>query len=389
MAGQVGYKSESTWGVGVTVDQFLPVLASNVTVTEGWLRPMGIRAGRRLKVPARLGARVVSGQVRQELHNVDVATWLYHMFGTVNTTGSGPYTHTYTPGAQRGESLTLQTVVTDADDTSRPFTATGVKFTGWELACQVGQFAELSTDWVGRDVAYHRSVTDGVTTNSDATVTSATAAFTQADLFKPISGTGIPANSYIGQINSATSVELSSSNQVHTSVNATASGTGVTFTLGVAAASASYDAALSPFTFVEGSVSVAGTTVASARGVSLKAAKGLKADRHSLGSRFIREQLDQERWTVDGSITMDFESMARTLNAASAEQVALVLTFSNAPSGGTDSLTVTTNAQISGDPPSLTTNGLEEQTVNFEVSHATSDGSGITAVLINGDASAA
>lgn len=389
MAGQFGYKSESAWGAGGVVDQFLPPLASTISIGEGHLRPAGIRAGRRTKVPARLGARTVSGQVRFELPNIDIATGLTHMLGTVNTVAGPPHQHTATPGAQKGKSMVIQSVVTDGDDVGRPFTSTGVKLSSWELACQVGQFAELSWDWTGRDVYFHRSVTDGVTVSGDATVTSATAVFTKADLFKPISGTGIPANSFIGRINSATSVELSSSNTVHTSVNASASGTGVTFTLGTAAASASYDAALAPFTFLEGSLSVGGSLVSSARGVRLKANKGLKTDRHALGTRFIREQLEKDMWAFDGSITMDFENMARTINAASADQLALVLAFSNAPDGGTDSLTITSNVQIMGDAPSLTGNGLEEQTVNFEAGHASSDASAITAVLVNGDASAA
>jgi len=78
-----------------------------------------------------------------------------------------------------------------------------------------------------------RTVTDGVTTISDATVTSATAAFTTDDVGKPISGVGIPAGATIASRTSATSVELSA--------NATASGTGVTFTIG--------QPSLSEFTF--------------------------------------------------------------------------------------------------------------------------------------------
>lgn len=69
-----------------------------------------------------------------------------------------------------------------------------------------------------------RTVTDGVTTSSDATVTSATAIFTADDVGANISGTGIPAGTTILSRNSATSIELSA--------NATASGSGVTLTIG-------------------------------------------------------------------------------------------------------------------------------------------------------------
>lgn len=307
MSGQVGFVSETTFGTAVTVDKFVPVLASNLTVDEGLMRPRGIRAGRRTLVPARLGAKKVNGQVRLELPYITVATLLKHMFGGVVTSGSGPYTHTATPGAQTGtlKSLTLQVGINDITDTVRAFTASGVKVTGWELACQVGEFAQLSLDWVGKDV---------VTNTALATASYAT-------------GVGIP------------------------------------------------------FTFVEGSVSVGGSSVATARAMTLKGAKNLKADRHVLSSRTIAEQLEQERFEFSGSVTCDFESLTHYATAAAATEVAIVETFSN----GTQSLTITMNAQLMNVAPSLTTNGLEEQTLNFEVGHATSDASAITAVLINSD----
>jgi predicted phage gp36 major capsid-like protein len=68
-----------------------------------------------------------------------------------------------------------------------------------------------------------RVLTDAATTNADATVTSATGAFTSKDVGRPISGAGIPAAATILSINSATSIELSA--------NATATATGVTVTI--------------------------------------------------------------------------------------------------------------------------------------------------------------
>lgn len=152
MAGQVGFKSESVYGTAVTVDQFVPVNTANLSVEEGWMRPTGIRGGRRVQPPAVLGARVVSGSVEMELPAVSIATLLKHYFGAVVTSGSGPYTHTYTPGAMLGDSLTLQVGITDASDTVRPFTAEGVKVTGWSISANVGEFAKTSFEWVGEDV---------------------------------------------------------------------------------------------------------------------------------------------------------------------------------------------------------------------------------------------
>jgi hypothetical protein len=66
---------------------------------------------------------------------------------------------------------------------------------------------------------------DAVTTNASPTVTSATAGFIASDVGKAISGTNIPPNTFIGVVNSATSIGLSSSATVNTPVNATGSGT--------------------------------------------------------------------------------------------------------------------------------------------------------------------
>jgi hypothetical protein len=68
-----------------------------------------------------------------------------------------------------------------------------------------------------------RTVTDGATTTGSATLTSATAAFTADDIGAGVSGTGIPTNTTIIAVNSATSVTMSA--------NATATATAVSVTI--------------------------------------------------------------------------------------------------------------------------------------------------------------
>lgn len=68
-----------------------------------------------------------------------------------------------------------------------------------------------------------RTVTDGATTSASAVVTSATAAFTDGDVGKGISGTGIPGGTTILSRQSATQVTMSA--------NATATGTAVSITV--------------------------------------------------------------------------------------------------------------------------------------------------------------
>lgn len=308
MAGQVAWKTESVYGTGVTPDVFMPVLESKLTIDEGYLRPSGIRAGRRTRNPAVLGARKVTGSTSFELPNVSIAALFKHLFGAVGTTGTNPYTHTFTPGAHLSKSLTLQVGINDAADTVQPFTATGVKVDGWQIDCKVGELAKLSADWTAQTVV------------------------------------------------TATSL-----------------------------ASASYASGLTPFTFVQGTISVNGSAVASAKSATLKCTKGLRNDRNVLGSRLIKEQLEQDRFDFSSEITADFDNLTIFALGVAATQVASVLTFNN----GTDTLTITTSGQVVGDPPSLTTNGLEEQTIRLDHSHATADASAITAVLVNTEASAA
>lgn len=309
MAGQVGWKTETTVGTAVVPDTFAPVLNADLAIDEGYMRPSGIRGGRVTRGIPQLGARTISGSVNMELPNKSIASLLKHLFGAVTTTGaSSPYTHTYTPATAAGKSMTLQVGITDAAGVTQPFTLAGVKPNGWNLSCNVGEFAQLSFD--------------------------------------------------------------------HTAMSA------VTAT---ALAAASYAAGLTPFTFVQGSISVDGSPIASARSVTLSAAKNLKTDRHVIGSRNIREQLNQDLYDFTTEVTADFENLTLFNLIANATPVASVYQFSN----GTDSLEITTNGIVVGDAPSLTNPGIEEQTIRLEHGSGTSDANTVTAVLINGEASAA
>lgn len=79
-----------------------------------------------------------------------------------------------------------------------------------------------------------RQVTDGVTTSGGFTLTSATAAFTQDDVDKTISGTGLAASSKIVTVVSATTVVLDKA--------MTVTNTGVTVTIGASRTLATLDA---------------------------------------------------------------------------------------------------------------------------------------------------
>lgn len=308
MAGQVGWKSEVSWGTGVTVDTFMPVLSADMTIDEGYLRSNAIRAGRRTRSLGRLGAKTVGATVDMELPNTSLATLLKHILGDVDTTGAGPYVHEFTPGEHAGQSMTVQVGIEDTTGTVRPFTLTGSKVNSATLSCSVGELAQLSVDISARD-----------------------------------------------------------------------------YTTATALATASYAADLIPFTFIEGSVEVNGSPVASARSATLTINKGLKTDRHVIGSRLIREQVEQDHFEITTEITADFDSMTLFDLIAAGTAVTSVLTFDN----GSETLVVETNGQIVGDPPSLTNPGIEEQTIRLDHSSNTSDAETITVTLTNDEATAA
>lgn len=308
IAAQFGYKTEASWGTGVTVDKFLELVNEGVA-NDGGARyeSRGIRAGRLTKHRAARGVAHIGGPIVIELPNVSVAPLLMHMFGAVSTSGAGPYTHTYTPGDLRTQSFTAQIGRPSNDGTVQPFTWAGAKIPSWQMACQVGSYVTLTLD---------------VTAKSETTATSL--------------------------------------------------------------AVASYAAGYTPFTFVQGSLTVAGSSVA-VNGFTLSGNNGLKSDRQGPGAAAIREQVQTALRDYSGVITAEFEGLTQYNRFINATQVAAVFTFSN----GTDSLTITTNVEFTGESPKVEGPAELIQPLPFSVLHATADASAITAVLVNTDSSAA
>lgn len=151
-ASQIGYAKESTWGTPVTVTRFIPVLASSLTKEIESTKSAAVYGGRRVRTPA-LEARTnvtVGGDVQHEVYDESIGLLLEAMFGGVQTTGAGPYTHTFTPGAL--PSLTVQEGLDANDATIYPFTFEGMKVSEWELAAAVGEVATLGVTMVGEDM---------------------------------------------------------------------------------------------------------------------------------------------------------------------------------------------------------------------------------------------
>jgi hypothetical protein len=307
MPGQIGIKTEVTPGTAVTPDTFFRYRSEDLRNERQILKPEVITSFLTDEAGVS-GGNNISGSFTMPLSNVDIAVLLNHCFGAVNTTGAGPYTHTFTPGSLAGKAFTLQKGVEALDGTVHPFTYAGCKVTSWEITAEVDAIAQMVTNVIGQ---------------SETTAT--------------------------------------------------------------ALASQSLDAGWVPFSFVQCSLTVGAVSRNYVRSLTLAGDNALEA-RRRLGSVDAKEGRPTGQRAYTGTISNDFEDLTDYGLFVAGTESALVATFDN----GTDSLVITANIQYDGDTPGTGGPGeLVEQSLPFTCVRSTDDGSTITAVLINGESSAA
>lgn len=375
---QIGMAIESVVGTAVTPTTFFPFVSESLKQEKGRLESDGIIAGRRVLTGNMWngGNVTIGGDVNLELYQRGLGKLFKLMFGGAATTGAGPYTHTFTPASLLGLSGTFQ-VGRGAVGTVVPYTYTGCKVASWEIACKTGEIATLGLTLVAMNEIGYRTVADGVTTNASAAFSSATLGLlADDDIGKPISGTGIPVGTTIAGITSATAGTLSA--------NATATGTGVTFTVGVPLATASYLDTQKPLKFNYGSATLGGATLP-IRSISIAGDNGLDDNRRFLGSRYVREPIEAGLRKYDGKMELEFTDTVAYTQYLAGTMASLVLNF--LIPGTTDSATITANVRLDGETPNVGDRGLLSQSVNFKAISTVggADASAITAVVINGD----
>lgn len=152
LSGQIGYKAESTYGTGVTVDRFLPLISESIKPQIQRLESAGIIAGREILDSEQwaAGNKTYAGQVQHELYDHGIGLLFTWLLGAVSTTGAGPYTHTFTPGDLSDDFFTMQIGRPDIGGTVRPYTYTGCMATGFEIALKQGEIATLGMDVVAQ-----------------------------------------------------------------------------------------------------------------------------------------------------------------------------------------------------------------------------------------------
>lgn len=375
---QVGYGVEATPDLPVTVSQFIPAISETLMQDRGRVESAAIIPNRRI-LDSNMwngGSIDVGGDVQHELYNKGLGKLFTGMFGTVTST-TGPvsslYTHTWS-GINSPVSLTVQKGVPRAalgSVTADPFTYSGAMVDSWEIKCAANEIATFGATFSAcREIGY-RVVTDGVL-NSTTAITSATLALTQADVGMPIAATGIPAATTIASVQSATAATLSAP--------ATATATGVTFTVGIALASASIPSTLKPFKGNMGSLTVAGTAVP-VKNWSMQRQSGLAKDRYFLGSRYRSVPIENALHGISG--TIDTEYRDQTLyNLYKAESTAaLVVGFSNYAG---ESVTFTTNVRLDGETPKAGGRDIVGQSIGYTMNNTT-DAGAFSVVVVSTD----
>jgi hypothetical protein len=148
--GFVGIGEESTYGTPVSRTRFYEVVDESLVEEIERVESKAIRSGRYTLHRWAAGVRRVKGDVTIELAPQGLGLLLKHCMGAVATTGTGPYTHTLTPGALNGKSLSIEVGKSFVSGTTTAHVFDGCKITDFELSCGVGEFAQLKVGIWGR-----------------------------------------------------------------------------------------------------------------------------------------------------------------------------------------------------------------------------------------------
>jgi len=139
---QVGFVSETVPGTAVTVTKFLPFISESIKNNIEYVNTETLSARRTVRITKRTTFGV-EGSIQTELANTTLATLLRHMFGTIVTTGAGPFVHTASPGDLTSKSMTVQVGRPTSTATVQAFTYAGTKIATWSLSSSVGELAKL------------------------------------------------------------------------------------------------------------------------------------------------------------------------------------------------------------------------------------------------------
>jgi len=166
LSGQFGFRSETTYGVGVAVNRFVPLVDESVQTDIERLESSSIIAGARVKRSSQWSPSIhrSEGDIGLELLDGTVGLLFEHMLGTVQSTSSGggaPYTHVFTPGSLTSKSLTVQFGRPTRTGTVVPFSYLGTKVQSWEIGLSAGEISTLGLTVIAQSETYNTTETTG------------------------------------------------------------------------------------------------------------------------------------------------------------------------------------------------------------------------------------
>jgi hypothetical protein len=319
---QFGIAKEVTYGVPVVPATFVPLLTPTLTRTPDRIAAAGAVAGLDILGSEQWngGNIQAGGNVGMELYAAQTPFLFEMMFGTVSTTGSGPFTDTFTPTSGVLPSATIQIGHPVPLAPVIPSVWTGCKVLDWDLACSQNKVATLGLNMVAQNATFgSRVVADGATTTGTPNLTSATAVFTSADIGKVVTATGVPVGTTILSVTSGTAAVMSA--------NATATGTALSTTIGLGLATATYLAGQSkPLKSDHLTVTIGGVQV-DAMDINIKGNNGLNDQRRFLGQTLRKEPLREKPRVYTATLTGEFRDLTNRLRAVNGVEASFVANF--------------------------------------------------------------
>jgi hypothetical protein len=165
---QLGFLAESTYGTAAgAVSRFYEfVPPETLTSVIARIPSKAIRSGARVLRSDRwaAGSETVTGDIIFETLTKGMGLLFKHSLGSVSTSGlvDSAYTHTFTPGALDGLSLTGQVGRPDLAGTIDPFTYLGLKVAKFELTGKLDEVGQLKLSLLGA----HETTATGLATVS-------------------------------------------------------------------------------------------------------------------------------------------------------------------------------------------------------------------------------
>lgn len=148
----------------------------------------------------------------------------------------------------------------------------------------------------------------------------------------------------------------------------------------IALATASYGTnAARPYTFVHGTVSIAGTDEC-VREMSIECENNLADDRQCIGQDFIDEPVEMDRREITGTMTLEFTSTQQYQRFTAGSELSVTLSLSASASA---QATIAMNVRYDGTTPTVGGRDLVVPDVPFKCIASSTDSSAFRAVIVN------